>query len=285
MATQDLEDEFDRIPDDIDFAAIGDDEWNALQTQTQTPHSNFRPEPSQHQNVGTDRLLGTSQGDVYSNSRTFVAELPQGSSDPGTQPRRADTQSSAYFSDNDEDIDDAFLHQLDELENQILNRPSGTVSSVSIEPLENSRPAALLSDNIYASPRKSLKRQRQVSNEDLSTPSPKGKSKFDGDWKDLLSECEEEITCPVCFDVLAAAHLLNGCGHTLCGACAFGWIIEKHHDTCPVCRTRCHALTPMLPNVTVDNFVQKHLRMRAMLGDEGWKAGGSKLLEWQGRKE
>ena len=69
MATRDLEDEFDRIPDDIDFAAIGDDEWSALQTQTQTPHPNFTPEPF-HQNAETDRLLGTSQGDVYRSSRT-----------------------------------------------------------------------------------------------------------------------------------------------------------------------------------------------------------------------
>jgi hypothetical protein len=32
MAT---DDEFDQLADNIDFSAIGDDEWNAFQTQTQ----------------------------------------------------------------------------------------------------------------------------------------------------------------------------------------------------------------------------------------------------------
>lgn len=117
-----------------------------------------------------------------------------------------------------------------------------------------------------------------------------------------------------------AAHLVNGCkhvfllskvrqglpfphkgGHSMCGPCGYQWIVEKvsrscaytlvltltlqHRNTCPVCRTPSHGLTPLIPNITVDHFVQKHLRVRALLGDEGWKAGGMKLLEWQERKE
>jgi hypothetical protein len=41
----------------------------------------------------------------------------------------------------------------------------------------------------------------------------------------------------------------------------------------------------MIPNITVDNFVHRHLRVRAMLGDEDWKVGGVSFLEWQERKE
>lgn len=59
----------------------------------------------------------------------------------------------------------------------------------------------------------------------------------------------------------------------------------QHRNTCPVCRTECHALTPLIPNITVDNLVQTHLSVRASLGDEGWKVGGLKLVEWQARKE
>ncbi|KAE9410742.1 hypothetical protein BT96DRAFT_804765, partial [Gymnopus androsaceus JB14] len=82
-----------------------------------------------------------------------------------------------------------------------------------------------------------------------------------------------------------AAHLVNSCGHTLCGSCGYQWIVEKHRNTCPVCRTECHVLTPLIPNITVDNLVQTHLSVRASLGDEGWKVGGLKLVEWQARKE
>ncbi|KAJ3764270.1 hypothetical protein EV360DRAFT_26056, partial [Lentinula raphanica] len=84
--------------------------------------------------------------------------------------------------------------------------------------------------------------------------------------------------------IRVAAHLVNGCGHTLCGSCGYQWIVEKHRNTCPICRAKCHALTPLIPNITADNFVNKHIQVRAMLGDEDWKPGGSSFLEWQMRK-
>lgn len=41
MATWNSEDEFDQMPDDIDFAAIEEDEWNAIQTQNSSTSVQF----------------------------------------------------------------------------------------------------------------------------------------------------------------------------------------------------------------------------------------------------
>ncbi|KAF9073810.1 hypothetical protein BDP27DRAFT_266731 [Rhodocollybia butyracea] len=281
MATHYSEDEDDQfdLPDEIDFSAIGDDEWNAMQTQQIS-----------RQSGGITASREVNSIERVAETRTAGPEFIQGSSshplslplDSPAQSVGAETPSNGYFSD-DGDFDDAFLNQLDQLETQLLNTGASATAPSSAAP-----GPAQLSPGVNSNPSQggTLKRYRSPdSNDELATPYKKGKSKYEGDWTDMLDAYEDELTCPICYDVLVAAHLVNGCGHTLCGPCGHSWIVEKHRDTCPTCRTKCHALTPLIPNITADNFVQTHLRLRAALGDEGWKEGGSKLLEWQARKE
>ncbi|KAJ3750041.1 hypothetical protein DFH05DRAFT_1465734 [Lentinula detonsa] len=278
MATQDSEDDFDQMPDHIDFGAIGDDVWDAIQTQNQTTAS---PRFNIDSHSQPPR---TSEGD----STVIVSEFVQGTStspDPAVEPRRANTPSIAYSSDDVEDLDDDFFQQLDEVENQIMNSARATAPPTMVPPeISNTLEASF--NNVYDIGSPPMKRRRlEDCNESLASPTKKGKEKFQGDWSELLDEYDDEINCPICCDILVAAHLVNGCGHTLCGSCGYQWIVEKHRNTCPVCRANCHALTPLIPNIIVDNFVNKHLRVRAMLGDEDWQVGGSKLLEWQMRKD
>ncbi len=39
----------------------------------------------------------------------------------------------------------------------------------------------------------------------------------------------------------------------------------------------------MIPNIVVDNLVQRHLHARALHGDHEWGVGGSKRKEWDRR--
>ncbi|KAH7880395.1 uncharacterized protein C8R40DRAFT_251296 [Lentinula edodes] len=292
MATWNSEDEFDQMPDDIDFAAIGEDQWNAIQIQNSSTRvqsnvhaidisANSQPPISYEGH----RIAETQSADIT------VPQFVQGSSnlypEPVTETRRAITPSSVYSSDDADELDDAFFQQLDELENQIINGSSATAPAATM-PSEISVTPEPSFSNVYDTEIDSppMKRRRlEDCNENSETPLKQSIKKFEGDWAELLDEYDDELNCPVCCDILVAAHLVNGCGHTLCGSCGYQWIVEKYRNTCPVCRAKCHALTPLIPNITADNFVHKHLRVRARLGDKDWEVGGSKLLEWQGRKE
>lgn len=41
----------------------------------------------------------------------------------------------------------------------------------------------------------------------------------------------------------------------------------------------------MIPNIAMDNTVEKHVRALGFNGDEQWKPGGTKFVEWNARKE
>ncbi|KAI5991564.1 hypothetical protein EDD15DRAFT_1095186 [Pisolithus albus] len=54
----------------------------------------------------------------------------------------------------------------------------------------------------------------------------------------ILGGYEDEITCPICCDILVAAFMCNPCGHTTCGDCGYGWIARNRYSpTCAVCRS------------------------------------------------
>ncbi|KAJ4476688.1 hypothetical protein J3R30DRAFT_3704164 [Lentinula aciculospora] len=231
MATRRDEDEFDTMPDDLDFGAIADDEWNAIQTQNQPSNVNGRHvlEDSQLPEIYEgDNLLG-----AYSSEITVpVPEFVQGSSDlrpePVTESGRSRSPSSAYSLNESEDFDDAFLQQLDELENQIINGPRATspataaigltgfsfdVPSTTSVLIAIFKPIHELSstvlpevsttpessfNNVYDMDSPPMKRRRvEESNEDLEIPVKKGKRKFEGDWTELLDEYDDEINCPM----------------------------------------------------------------------------------------
>ncbi|KAF5384675.1 hypothetical protein D9757_006204 [Collybiopsis confluens] len=168
MPTHDAGDEFDQLPDYIDFAAIRDEDWNTMQSLA---------------------------------SDTSIPEFVQGSSSARIQ----DSPVPEYFLDDDDVFDDVFLRHVDVLEEQILNRsrpqtckftfillaPSKSPSAVA-----STESSTQISAEHKAYPRDSLKRRRQDS------PHPVQSNRLDDDWSELLDDWDEELTCPVCFDVL-----------------------------------------------------------------------------------
>ncbi|KAJ3782623.1 hypothetical protein GGU10DRAFT_436527 [Lentinula aff. detonsa] len=194
MATQDYEDDFDQILDHIDFGAIGDDVWDAIQTQNQTTAS---PRFSIDSHSQPPRI---SEGD----STVIVTEFVQGTStspDPAVEPRRANTPSIAYSSDDVEDLNDDFFQQLDEVENQIMNSARATAPPTMV-PSESSNTLEASFNNVYDIGSPPMKRRRlEDCNERLASPTKKGKGKFEGDWSELLDEYDDELNCPVCCDI------------------------------------------------------------------------------------
>ncbi|KAJ7102262.1 hypothetical protein B0H15DRAFT_321467 [Mycena belliarum] len=97
----------------------------------------------------------------------------------------------------------------------------------------------------------------------------------------ILAAFEEDLTCPICFDIFVATHLFSPCGHSFCGDCGWKWLAAK--KTCPVCRTPLAAV-PMIQNICMDKTVDTHIQMLC-LGDEEWRANGRKLVEFKGRQQ
>lgn len=42
---------------------------------------------------------------------------------------------------------------------------------------------------------------------------------------------------------------------------------------------------PMIPNISIDNAVERHLKALALNGDREWEPGASKFQEWEERKQ
>ncbi|KAJ7129988.1 hypothetical protein C8R43DRAFT_1025335 [Mycena crocata] len=145
-----------------------------------------------------------------------------------------------------------------------------------------------------SSPRKATKRPRKLSEEGI-TPSRKRscvstqsasprRQRKDADVPQLvLTSYEDELTCPICCDIFVAAHLLNPCGHSFCGDCAWQWIIKNNKTGCPVCRTRL-TNDPMTPNICMDKLVGVHIQMMGYMGDISWR-NGLNLAEFRGRQK
>ncbi|KAJ3917767.1 hypothetical protein F5877DRAFT_79639 [Lentinula edodes] len=204
MATWNSEDEFDQMPDDIDFAAIGEDQWNAIQIQNSST--------SVQSNVHATDISANSQPSISYEGRRIVEtqsaditvpQFVQGSSNlypvPVAGTRRAITPSSVYSSDDADELDDAFFQQLDELENQIINGSSATAAAATM-PSEISVTPEPSFSNVYDTEIDSppMKRRRlEDCNEDSGTPLKQSIKKFEGDWTELLDEYDDELNCPV----------------------------------------------------------------------------------------
>jgi Ring finger domain len=61
----------------------------------------------------------------------------------------------------------------------------------------------------------------------------------------------EELTCPICQELIVAGYSLVPCGHHFCGVCLSGWLATK--QDCPNCRQRCTA--PPVRSNAVDNII------------------------------
>ncbi|KAH7879658.1 uncharacterized protein C8R40DRAFT_1034875 [Lentinula edodes] len=82
-----------------------------------------------------------------------------------------------------------------------------------------------------------------------------------------------------------SAQTLNPCGHTICGPCADEWLFDQaSFKSCPNCRRKTNYLRPLIKNITVNNFVESYIQIRALGGDKDWQTDGSKLVEWLERR-
>ncbi|KAG1773060.1 hypothetical protein EDD22DRAFT_947065 [Suillus occidentalis] len=132
-------------------------------------------------------------------------------------------------------------------------------------------------------------RKRGPPSPQTSSASKKGKTSAKDSidkTNSILEGFENEIMCPICFDIMVAAHLCNPCGHSCCGECAQGWISQnKTSPACAVCRAVLSTTKSLLPNYSLDAVVQQYIRARAASGRSEWQEKGDRLTEWRKRHE
>ncbi|KAJ7781797.1 hypothetical protein DFH07DRAFT_791674 [Mycena maculata] len=191
-----------------------------------------------------------------------------------------------YFAD-DSSLDEAFLAQLDMLNGSPSANPHSSVpQTIPLSAGAQQSTAGLFPSTASPSPlHTGTKRPRTPSRKRSASPEtgPRRKRRKSVDPSQLVLEgFEEELACPICYDILVATHLLNPCGHSFCGECAWQWIQKNKKAGCPVCRAPL-TKTPMVPNICMDKMVEVHLRMLC-LNDAQWRPGGDKLVEFQGRQ-
>ncbi|KAF8203231.1 hypothetical protein BJ912DRAFT_348772 [Pholiota molesta] len=118
------------------------------------------------------------------------------------------------------------------------------------------------------------------------SPRSKGKLKADDNLQCILSNYEDELTCPICCDLFVASHVGNPCGHNFCGDCGWQWHhnAENKNKGCPCCRKTLNPTTPMIPNISMNNTVEKHVQALGLSGIQEWQPGGQKYEEWTARK-
>ncbi|KAH9487104.1 hypothetical protein JR316_0001172 [Psilocybe cubensis] len=129
------------------------------------------------------------------------------------------------------------------------------------------------------------KRERSDDDVEIISPKRKGKMKADNEMRQILSSYEDELTCPICFDIFVASHVGNPCGHTFCGDCGWQWHVQNKKKACPFCRIDLAESMPMIPNIAMDNTVEKHIKALASSGVREWEPGGQKFREWDARKQ
>ncbi|KAF9014992.1 hypothetical protein BDQ17DRAFT_1228811, partial [Cyathus striatus] len=81
------------------------------------------------------------------------------------------------------------------------------------------------------------------------------------------------------------AQVGNPCGHSFCGECGCLWLKKNHRNGCPICRSAFARSRPMIPNIALDNLVEKYIHALRLSGDKDWGPDGSKYKEWLSRKQ
>ncbi|WRT68928.1 uncharacterized protein IL334_005910 [Kwoniella shivajii] len=72
-------------------------------------------------------------------------------------------------------------------------------------------------------------------------------------------EWYEELECAICSQVLGATQSIVPCGHSFCGPCSWKWIKSNDHPSCPSCRMKVSETTPFIPNIMVDQIIERKL--------------------------
>ena len=87
----------------------------------------------------------------------------------------------------------------------------------------------------------------------------------------------EELTCPICQELVVAAYSLYPCGHIFCGVCIAGWLVNK--QDCPNCRQRCTSAPTR--QITIDNVVSMSI---GNLNEMDKKVYTERKKEWEEQK-
>ncbi|KAG1885623.1 hypothetical protein F4604DRAFT_1727191 [Suillus subluteus] len=192
-----------------------------------------------------------------------------------TPPSQSSTSTLPSEYDCDDEIDESTIAALDALEAQFAHgQPRLGASPLTAQPLIGTR-----ADD----------RKRGPPSPQTSPTSKKGKIGAEDSLdttNNMLEGFETEIMCPICFDIMVAAHLCNPCGHSCCGECAQAWISQnKASPACAVCRAALFPTKPLLPNYSLDAVVQQYIRVLAVSGRSEWQEKGDRLAEWRKRHD
>jgi hypothetical protein len=61
-------------------------------------------------------------------------------------------------------------------------------------------------------------------------------------------------------------------------------LVQKRSPTCPICRAKLSRKAPLLPNITVDSVVSRHVAALAAAGIDGWAGpAAARHIEWTSR--
>ncbi|KAF4623688.1 hypothetical protein D9613_001652 [Agrocybe pediades] len=313
------DDEFDAIPDD--FADVEGVDWATLLAVP--PTTNARPTSGGFPLASGSANLPCRPAEVINESAISHA-TGSISSAISSNSNGGDTSiSSNYFADDDV-MDSAFLAELDNVEQRALTRGSqgpttvllpnpapstsniGTTSTPLQDTFQVPYPHPQVrnerqSSHYFPSASSSGSNQDSARQDQLQTPtvvpskrprspspmSPKrkGKMKAENSIEQILLTYEDELTCPICCDLFVASHVGNPCGHTFCGECGWQWHVLNKNKGCPCCRKNLNSSVPMIPNIAMDNTVEKHVKALALGGAAEWASGGKKLDEWLARKQ
>ncbi|TCD70675.1 hypothetical protein EIP91_002399 [Steccherinum ochraceum] len=275
----DSEDEFDALPDAFEGV-----DWDGIPAMTQIP---LPPTPAPEIETPAPP------------SQPPTVPEPTPSSSQVTQP--INTPSSEDY--GLEDLDESFLEEVDALEKSFTEPETAPLASTSqhiVPPFQSTPEKKRARDrSSSASPHKRTRQDsssaESASGSQTGTPAlpPGRKSKGKRRERDLkegvkriLEDFEDELSCPICCDIFACAHLGNPCGHSFCGDCGYDWIKKgKDKPTCAVCRADLALAAPMIPNYSLDNTIEKHIHALAASGVEDWALSGAKYKDWMERKE
>ncbi|KAI6134070.1 hypothetical protein EV401DRAFT_2064240 [Pisolithus croceorrhizus] len=258
------DDEFPNDFDGIDFSAVPELQAQHLPLSQAGPSTTTTP--SQVGRAGTttsDQRTGVSVAHV-SESRSTIQE------------------SSSSDSFDELDVDPYLLAACDEIENRALR--GHHTNTVPGPPLANVSPLGDFGKGKKRSFAEFDFRSHPVAKPPvvatLDTPNSYSGEKL----QTILEGYEDEITCPICCDILVAAFMCNPCGHTTCGDCGYGWIARNRYSpTCAVCRSELIKSKPLLPNYAIDNIVKHHVSALAQSGRAEWQERGYKFIDWKKR--
>ncbi|KAI0359124.1 hypothetical protein OH77DRAFT_1420673 [Trametes cingulata] len=284
--TDDKESDYDAYFDDLDVSELDS-----------VPHLgpvNLAPGPSSAAASGQSQVAAVQVPPAPRDTdHPLGRRESRGRSEPHSQ---AELHSSAPYAFDD--VDDAFLQQVDRIE--AANVANGRAAADAVPPppsqsapRERSHPH-IPPGGSRATQRSTLKRKRS---EALSTPgSPSKRSKLGrvkskdvfvdphASARRILERAEEELTCPICHELLVATQSTNPCGHSCCGQCLVSWL-KPHKLTCPICRTKLDRKRPVIPNLGMDNVVGNHVSALAEIGMVEWQPTGEQYKDFVKRKE